>query len=76
MEVIEAMSTCNEVCIKKKNAQPSIQNTNRKKCRTRKSICFEQYQPLATQKSTEIVKNPTTKSFSTKRIQQFSKGLI
>lgn len=31
MEVIEAMNTCNEVCIKEKNDQPSIQNTNKQK---------------------------------------------
>lgn len=61
MEVIEAMNTCNEVCIKKKNAQPFIQNINSKKCTTHKSICSEQVQTLATQKSKELSRTPQLK---------------
>lgn len=61
------MNICSEVCIRKKNACPSIQNRNRRKCTNHKSIFSEHYQPLATQKSIGIVKSPTAKSFSTKR---------
>lgn len=50
-------------------------NTNRRRMHN-SQVCSEQCQTLATQESTGIAMNPTAKGLSTKRIQQFSKGLI
>lgn len=75
MEMIETVNTCNEVCIKKKTTQPSTQKYKQKE-NAQLTGLLRTVETLATQESTGIAMNPTAKGLSTKRIQQFSKGLI
>lgn len=77
MEVIEAMNTCNGVCIKEKNDQPSIQNTNRIKNAQLTSLFDLNNTSLwPSRRVQELSRTPQLKVSILSEYKDFQEGLI